>query len=157
MKKTLPFLFLAFTALFACKDKDPKCTPLPDNVEYLIFGHHSCFCYTCCNAGFKLSGMNLYKGTRTDVADEYAFENAPLTMAQYESAKKLVDELPNELLDENGKSYGCGGCADQPVYYIEFKKNGTVYKWWIDSQTDGFPDYVKTYSATIGTVLNGLQ
>lgn len=155
MKKTL-FLLFVFTAVFACKKND-NCTPSPnDNIEYLIFGHSSCFCFDCCKIGYKIAGAELFKGEK-DQQGVYVFETAPQDAAKYATAKKILDELPNELLAENGKTWGCNGCADQPVYYVELKKGGTVYHWNIDSQTDGFPDYVKDYSAKLGDVLNQLQ
>jgi len=154
MKKTL-FLLFVLTAVSACKKND-NCTPSPDNIEYLIFGHSSCFCFECCKTGYKIAGTELYKGEK-DNQGAYVFETAPQDAAKYATAKKLLDELPNELLAENGKTWGCAGCADQPVYYVELKKGGTVYHWIIDSQTDGFPDYVKSYSAKLGDILNQLQ
>lgn len=155
MKKTLFLLLFVLTAVFACKKND-NCTPSPDNIEYLIFGHSSCFCFECCKTGYKIAGTELYKGEK-DNQGAYVFETAPQDAAKYAAAKKILDEFPNELLAENGKTWGCAGCADQPVYYVELKKGGAVYHWIIDSQTGGFPDYVKSYSTKLGDVLNQLQ
>lgn len=154
MKHAL-LLLLLVAIIFSCKKNEP-CTPTPDNIEYLIFGHSSCFCWDCCKTGYKIAGGELYKGEK-DNQGKYVFETAPQDAAKYQTAKKLLDEFPDELLAENGKEYGCLGCADQPVYYVEMKKGGKVYHWTIDSVTDGFPDYVKEYSALLGDVLNQLQ
>lgn len=154
MKKML-FLLLALTIIGACK-KDNNCTPSSGNVEYLIFGYSSCFCLDCCKAGYKIAGTDMFYGEKNNQG-AYIFQSTPLTADKYDLAKKLRDELPAELLNENGKTYACGGCADQPVYYVEMKKDNVTYHWQIDSQTDGFPDYVKTYSAKISDVLYQLQ
>ncbi len=154
MKKIL-FLLFTVTALFSCK-KDNNTTVTPQNVDYLIIGNSTCFCYDCCKTGYKIAGEQLYQGERSE-PDVYVFENAPLPAAKYAIAKVLLDEFPEQLLGQNGESWGCGGCADQPVFYVELKKDGVVYKWHIDSVTDGFPDHVKAYSAHLSEVMNQLQ
>ena len=144
---------IAVSTLFSCHKKDCSVTPKPD---YLIFGYSSCFCIQCCQFGYKIAGADLFKGEK-DSQGTYVFETAPLDMAKYAIAKPLLDEFPDELLAENGKTYGCNGCFDQPVYYVEMKKGDTIYHWQIDSQTNGFPDYVKDYSAKLSDVLGKLQ
>lgn len=155
MKKTL-FLLLLLATVFSCKKND-NCTPQPEEtIEYLIFGQSSCFCWECCKTGYKIAGDKLYKGEKDDQG-KYAFETTPLDSAKYQIAKKVLDEFPDELLPDNGKTFGCNGCADQPVYYVELKKGGKVYFWNLDSVTDGFPQYVKDYSALLGEAMAQLQ
>lgn len=154
MKKVL-ILFLLPLVLFSCK-KDKDCTVPDQSTDYLVFGYASCFCLDCCKTGYKIADEALYKGER-NTNGIFLFEANPVEVSKYELAKVLRDEFPAELLAENGKLFGCGGCADQPVYYVEMKKGGVMYHWQIDSQTDGFPDYVKIYSVKLGDVLTGLQ
>lgn len=152
MKKTL-FLLMAISFLAAChKEDDSK------NLEnnYLIFGYFSCFCNDCCNDAYKIAGGQLFQGVKT-AQQTFEFEPQPMDGSKYEVAKKLLDELPAGLLDHNGELLGCGGCLDQPVYYVELKQDGVVYHWKIDSDISGLPDYVQNYGALLTDILDHLQ
>jgi hypothetical protein len=151
MKKAL-LLLLAITALFSCRKNDDQ---EPLEADYLIFGYFSCFCTDCCNDGYKITDGELFKGEKI-AQKQYQFEATPLDASKYEAAKKLIDELPDGLFADNGKMLGCGGCLDQPVYYVEYKKDGIVYHWMIDSTMD-LPDYLKDYAGSITEVLNDLK
>ena len=151
MKKALLLLF-AITTLFSCKKEvDPKSLE-PD---YLFFGYFSCFCTDCCNDGYKITDGELFKGEKI-AQKQYQFESTPLDASKYEAAKKLIDELPAGLFADNGELLGCGGCLDQPVYYVEYKKDGIVYHWMTDSTMD-LPDYVKNYAQLLTNVLDDLK
>ncbi|MCC6462743.1 MAG: hypothetical protein IT260_19910 [Saprospiraceae bacterium] len=153
--KHVILLLLSFVVFFSCK-KNCDCVPPPTTADYLIVGYSSCFCENCCTTAYKLADGKLYLGERTE-PDKYTFQSTALDPAKYNQAKVLLDEFPSELLDENNAMYGCGGCADQPVFYVEMKKDGQVYSWHIDSITDGFPDYVKAYSKHLSDVFAQLQ
>ncbi|HNM27411.1 MAG TPA: hypothetical protein PKL15_18335 [Saprospiraceae bacterium] len=155
MKHALLLLF-AFVAFFSCTKKECDCVPPPGQVDYLIIGYSSCFCVDCCTTGYKLTDGKIYLGERTE-PDKYTFQTTALDQAKYDQTKVLIDEFPTQLLGENNAFYGCGGCADQPVYYVEMKKNGQVYSWHIDSVTNGFPDYVKEYAQKLSDAFGKLQ
>ena len=65
--------------------------------------------------------------------------------------------MPAELLSENGKQFGCGGCLDQPEYYVELKQGDSLYSWRIDWDTSRLPDYLKHYSDEIRDVMHQLK
>ncbi len=151
MKKAL-LLLLVVTSMFSCKKEVDKASL---EADYLIFGYFSCFCTDCCNDGYKITDGELFKGEKI-AQKQYQFESTPLDASKYEAAKKLIDELPDGLFADTGKLLGCGGCLDQPVYYVEYKKDGIVYHWRIDSTMD-LPDYVKNYAGSITEVMNELR
>ena len=153
MKNALLLLTLA-ALTFSCHRETEEVIP---EADYLIFGYHVCFCDNCCTTGYKIREGNLFKGEKADLQAPYKFDSTPLEASKYELAKKLLEDLPTELLNENGQLFGCGGCLDQPVYYVELKKDDVVYKWQIDSRIADLPAYLQDYGNDLGEVLLDLQ
>lgn len=153
MKKSLVLLALTLFALSCHREnEDPPAEP-----DYLIFGYYTCFCENCCTTGYKISGDQLFKGEKVSYLPPYNFDSTPLEAAKYERAKQLLDDLPAQLLNNNYQAFGCGGCRDLPVYYLEVQRDGFVYKWQIDDDPTGLPAYLLNYSALLGEILREFQ
>lgn len=148
-------LLLALVALtFSChKETDD----VKAEADYLVFGYSLCFCDNCCNTGYKISEGNLFKGEKAHLQAPYQFESTPQEPAKYELAKKLWEELPDELLNQNNQLFGCGGCLDQPVFYVEMKQGDVLYRWKIDSKENELPAYLQGYAKSLSDILLALQ
>ena len=113
--------------------------------DYLIFGQFYGFCIgETCIETFKLTDQNLYE----DTLDDYFAENqmfVRISDDKFEQVKDLMDDFPNELLNDNESVFGCPDCADGGGLYIEYSKNGVVKSWRIYKRKADVPEYLHDF------------
>ena len=113
--------------------------------DYLIFGQFYGFCMgETCIETFKLTEQHLYE----DTLDDYFAENqmfVRMSDDKFEQVKDLMDDFPNELLNDNESVFGCPDCADGGGLYIEYSKNGVVKSWRIDKRKADVPEYLHDF------------
>ena len=86
---------------------------------------------------------------------------------EYNKAKTVLQTFPSELSIEDSKTYGCPGCADGGMLFIQRKEKGkTVKTYRIDdaifnrntsTANEPFPAYLYNYAKDFGTLINDLK
>ena len=123
---------------------------VPDDETYLIFG---IFCGECagteCVNIFHLSSVGIWE----DQNDFYPgagfsgqkFDFVELPQEKFELVRDFSDEFPRALLDETENQFGCPDCGDQCGYYVEWKDDGEIRSWTIDTDKDKIPSYLHDF------------
>lgn len=137
--KHILFLFLAI-ALWAC-EKDPVDDCLCTSADYIVFGrfYGKCIgegCVEIFKVDFKDESLieettNKYPGDGF-----YLFEETvALPNSKYDEVKDLVNEFPQELLDETSTVLGVPDGGDWGGVYVEIKTK-TIHKYFLLDQND---------------------
>ena len=127
--------------------------------EFLIFGSFHGFCVGNCTAIYKIENGELYEDNiDRAILDELSFKAAPLPRAQYNIAKDLLLNIPDELLMTNEETIGCPDCYDQGGYYVSLKSGDGFRSYRIDTHLDAkeYPAIVN-YTERILEVLSLLE
>ena len=147
MTRLLTGVLLAVIFISACKkaDKDE-----PFSGDYLIFGHFYGECIgEGCVETYKLTDTKLYEDTNDNYSGAEPFSFVELTDAQFDKVRDLVDDFPQELLDEEEGVFGCPDCADQGGLLIKYAKSGNIKTWRIDQNKEGVPAYLHGFMNSV--------
>jgi hypothetical protein len=95
--------------------------------------------------------------------ENYVFSGYQLAESEYNKVKSVMAEFPNELSKEESKTFGCPGCADGGMLFLQYKEKGqNVKNWRIDDavfyrETDvvnqPFPTYLSKFGQSLGKVI----
>lgn len=170
--KALLFCNLILITLFtACKTdiSGDNITPESSISEYLLFGRVGLGWGCNSPAIYKLQDGKLYadtSGIYCKTKETYTFKGSVLSDAQYQLAKDLSTSFPSDLTSQASQTFGCPGCADGGMIYIQKKaSNGTLKTWLIDDSIltpdpagidKTFPVYLINYTQQITTILETL-
>lgn len=145
MKKLYGFLIAALViSISACSDDDANDVDPTSTDVVLLFGQFNGFCGgEGCIEIFKLEGTTLSEDTN----DNYpTIDTAPydgdfvaLAPEKYDLVKTIINEIPEQLLDESNQVFGCPDCADQGGYYLEYIKDGVHQYWLFDADVANNP------------------
>lgn len=124
----------------------------------LVFGEAYGFCGGDCAHFYKLEDNKLY----ADVENRYSeslpdFSAVPLEEAKFNTAKSLLNNFPEYLLNNPNKTFGCPDCADQGGIHLYYKEKGEVMFWHIDTFEDNQPQEIRTYIMQVRTILDQLE
>jgi len=148
------YCLLLIVSLFSCNKTE---TEKADN--QLIFGYAYPFCSGNCFVIHRLTTDALFADDCDYCKFEaIAFQKTPLPDKLHEIARKLLDQIPAVLYDLEGeKTFGCPGCADGIIYYLELERDNVkhVYKW--DDKYEGMPDEVKIYFTQVVETIEQLK
>ncbi len=138
-----------------------SCTKDPIRLEeeqFLIFGTYSSFCLGNCTSLFKLENGQVFADDLSVFypGEELKFEEVALSDAKYQLSIKAFEDLPENLLAGNEKSFGCPGCLDQDVIFLRYYDGMEVREWQLDTDPDVLPDYLKDYSQEIVEIVKAL-
>ncbi len=169
--KTLLYSLLLITLFSACNTdiSEDNVTPESSTSEYLLFGRVGLGWGCSSPAIYKLQDGKLYvdtSGTYCKTRETYTFKGTVLSDAQYQLAKDLSTSFPSDLNSQASQTFGCPGCADGGMIYIQKKaSNGTLKTWLIDDSIltpdpagidNTFPVYLINYTQKIYTILETL-
>jgi hypothetical protein len=153
--KSLLLCFMTITFLSCDCDKD---NAFPELYEHFIFGSYACECVGQCAWLYQISNEELVMGEGAFCEpDNYTYHGASLSQDKFAIARRLIDEFPGELLENNEDRFGCPDCHDQGGYYIELSTIGSTRKWSIDTDVDDLPEFLLDYQKTIHDVLIALN
>ncbi len=160
MKKYI-FSILLPTILGAMACQKEEVNIKPD--EYLVFGYIGIGWKCKVLAIHMIADGKLYTDTSNVYCkdqEKYSFSGYQLSDNEYNKVKNLVAQFPAELLKEGTKTFGCPGCADGGMLYIQRKEKGKdVQTWRIDDSifyrdtdvnNDKFPAYLLLYGRALG-------
>jgi len=141
MNKYISLVFLlSLIGMSSCHKDDDI---LQNEEDYLIFGKFYGFCFgETCIETFKLTSSGLYEDTLDHyrATDGFDFVSLPSTM--FLLVKDLTEEIPEALLNEEDKTFGCPDCYDQGGIFIQISKKDKLQTWFIDMDKKGTPDYL---------------
>jgi hypothetical protein len=111
--------------------------------DYLIFGKFYGFCggETCIET-YKLTSSTLYEDTKDAYRAIDGFEFVPLSTAKFLLVKDISADIPDALMKEDDKTFGCPDCYDQGGIFIQISKKEVVHSWFIDMTKRDVPDYL---------------
>ena len=135
-------LFFGASVFFGCSEDELQ--PVQLSNDYLIFGEHDSECWgEGCTRIFALTRENLYydKNRSWDLSNTN-FEKVDDEI--FAQVKDLLDEFPEELLQENEEFIYCNGQCDFGWSIIQYSKDGNVKSWKIGFDT---PEYLSEFIA----------
>ena len=148
-----PILIIFSLILFLqCEDR------LSEDGSYFIFGKYNGFCIEMCSQLYKYEDGNLYQDDMNTVLDELelSFKESPVNQVDIGKVEKLLDDLPNELLDSENATFGCPGCLDQDIILVQYYNGDELKAWRLDSFTENMPENIAIYANRILDLLEGL-
>jgi len=78
----------------------------------------------------------------------------PLGALKFNTAQKLILDLPSFLLQHPNQDFLCSGCADQPGIFIRCSIAGTIYQWSIDDVPETIPNELRGYVNEVISISN---
>lgn len=130
----------------------------PVDETILIFGIYYGFCAGNCTHIYKLEDGELYQDNVDHLnPEQLTFELSPLPEEDYISAKVVLENFPEKLLDEEEDYIGLPDAHDQGGYYIEYRKEDIHRFWRIDTVDSRIPAYLANYMDLVQSVVNQLK
>jgi hypothetical protein len=154
MKQLIVFLSILL-AFSNCK-KD-KSSTVALNTDYFAFGTAYGFCAGNCATFFLIKENVLYPDSMDKLTSPLLFNNKPMSEEKLILASKLKDNFPKYLLDNPNSVIGCPDCHDQGGIYIELRKEGTLLKWSIDTDSSQQPIVIRSYIQSVADCINNLK
>lgn len=153
--KSLRLLLLPFMLFLGSCDNKP---PQPAKAETLVFGTYYGMCAGNCVNIYQLTGTSLSKDDSADypaLGVNYSFSvKSVLPPSKYNMAKKLLYDIPAELLTIGDKTYGCPDCHDQGGLYIQIKSGPAIMRYMIDfDNTNDQSSEVIAYKKKVADVI----
>ena len=141
MKYLLVTLF-SCVLFFAC-DKDEK---ISDDV--FTFGAYAGECFGNCATLYQLTETELFADNveyfNLDF-EELEFSSIPMEDSKFQLAKDFYNEIPTELSESDSNTFGTPDAYDQGGYFMAITGPDTFKTWYIDTNKEVLPDYLKTY------------
>ena len=170
MKKThFIIIFLSGLGVIACRKADIDTggfSKKPISDDYLVFGQVGLGWGCRVSALFMISERKLYADTTNNFCkdqENYRFSGYQLSDNEYNKVKDLIAQFPAELSKEGTKTFGCPGCADGGMLFLQRKDKGQEVKSWridetifyrdTDVTNKPFPAYLLPYGKAFGKVL----
>lgn len=177
MKKLIYLIvFLSILGAIACQKNSVSPTTSPQNIsaesldDYVVFGYVGLGWGCRANVIYMISNEKLYADTSKVFCknqENYQFSGFQLPDNEYNKSKIVLQTFPTELSKEESKTFGCPGCADGGMLFIQRKEKGKAVKMYrIDdnifirsasTQNDPFPTFLYNYVKDFGTIISSLK
>lgn len=177
MKKLIYLIiFLLSLGTIACQKDSIEKIASTQNVkaesleDYIVFGYVGLGWGCRTNALYLISNEKLYSDTSKVFCknqENYQFSGFQLPDNEYNKAKNILQTFPSELSIEGSKTFGCPGCADGGMLFIQRKEKGKALKTYrIDDaifrsknsvSNEPFPEYLYNYAKDFGTLISDLK
>jgi hypothetical protein len=138
--------------------------------DYVVFGYVGLGWGCRANVLYMISNEKLYADTSKVFCknqENYPFSGFQLPDNEHSKAKIILQTFPTELSNEESKTFGCPGCADGGMLFIQRKEKGKAIKMYrIDDAifrsknsvtNEPFPAYLYNYAKDFGTLINSLK
>ncbi|MFC0185177.1 hypothetical protein SAMN04515674_112109 [Pseudarcicella hirudinis] len=138
--------------------------------EYLVFGYVGLGWGCGTEALYLINGNKLYvdtTGAYCQKGNEYVFNGVQLPDSQYVKAKGMVEFFPEAMRSVSGTTFGCPGCADGGMLFLQLKQKGVALKSWrvddsvfyrgTDVLNNAFPEYLPKYGLIAFNVIQSLK
>jgi hypothetical protein len=155
-------LFVLILVLSAC---NTHTWPLPPAQDYIIFGdfHGESMGPKYSNI-YKIEEGQIFKDTTHiyPMRDTYhSWKWVKLQNSMMDLVNDSINNIPSELIAEKSNVIGEPDSHDQGGYYLEIYQNKNFQNlllfWWIDTDINNVPDYLKNYLRTLESVIDSLN
>jgi hypothetical protein len=177
MKKLIYLIvFLSILGTIACQKNSVYPTTSTQNInvesldDYIVFGYVGLGWGCRANVIYMISNEKLYADTTRIFCknqENYQFSGFQLSDNEYNKSKIVLQTFPTELSKEESKTFGCPGCADGGMLFIQRKEKGkTVKTYRIDDNifirsasttNEPFPTFLYNYVKDFGTLIGSLK
>ncbi len=177
MKKLiLSVVFLITLGVFACSRNEVEVLNSSQKVsaealeDYLVFGQVGLGWGCRTSAIYMISNGKLYADTSSVFCkdqEQYQFSGFKLPDSEYEKVKTILNEYPTELSSLESQTFGCPGCADGGMLFLQRKEKGKAVKSWriddsifyrdTDVMNRPFPRYLVTFGQKLGTLYTSIK
>ena len=177
MKKLILLIaFLSVLGTIACKKEEIDSSISTQTVkaetldDYLVFGYVGIGWGCKANVLYMISDGRLYADSSKVFCknqENYQFSGFQLSDNEYNKVKIAFASFPTALSKEDSKTFGCPGCADGGMLFIQRKEKGkTVKSWRIDDAifrsknsitNEPFPEYLYNYAKDFSVLINSLK
>lgn len=152
--KSFTLVLCAFMFLLSCEKDAFKL----EKDQYLVFGTYNGYCQGNCTWLYKIDHKRLFADDMSTFVpgEDLKFEENALSKEKYDMAYEAFDKLPEELQETMDVSFGCPGCVDQDIIYLEYFDGADLYEWVVDTEKDALPKYLQEYAGKILEVVQEL-
>ena len=177
MKKLILWIvFLSVLGTIACQKEEIGLSVSSQTVkaetldDYLVFGYVGIGWGCKTNVLYMISEGKLYADSSKVFCknmQNYQFLGFQLSDNEYNKAKIAVASFPTELSKEDSKTFGCPGCADGGMLFIQRKEKGKTLRTWIiddaifrsknSTTNEPFPEYLYNYAKDFSVLINDLK
>ena len=161
---SLIFTILTALNISSCQFLDFPAIPseIPEEERTLIFGTYYGFCFGDCADIYKIESGKIFADREIDnfylVRDEeLPFESDPRPEEDYDVAETLLESFPNRLFDEEEETLGIPDAHDQGGIYLEIRTPDRTQRWFLDTQTDRLPEYLRDYAQKVLEIVRELE
>jgi hypothetical protein len=163
---------LSVLSIKSCKNQEDNLieSALVKPDDYLVFGYIGLGRRCGAEVIYKIQDGKLYADTTKSFCkdqESYQFSGYQLPVSEYNKAKIFVNKFPVELTKESSKTFGCPGCADGGMFFIQFKMSGQEQKTWRiddavfrsdnDVLNQPFPAYLAKYGQAVANVFSEIK
>jgi len=144
----------------------PSTSKAQEKVDNIIFGIYCGHCSDHCATLYSYSredSTTLY----VDSTDSYfRRHDSPIVCRtpvhdrdKIQWVRHLIEDVPDDLLygTERSRTFGCPDCSDACGIYVEFMHHQIKYRFYIDTQTSGFSEGMKSFAEEVKTVTGQLK
>lgn len=177
MKKLiLSIVFLITLGVFACSRNEVEVLNSSQKVsakaleDYLVFGQVGLGWGCRASAIYMINEGKLYADTSNVFCkdqEQYQFSGFKLPDSEYEKVKTILNEYPTELSSLESRTFGCPGCADGGMLFLQRKEKGKAVKSWriddsifyreTDVTNQPFPKYLSVFGQKLGTLYTSIK
>lgn len=177
MKKFIYLIiFLSGLGVIACQKSTVKPNDSTQNIsaesldDYIVFSYVGLGWGCRANVIYMISNEKLYADTSKifcKTQDNYQFLGYQLSDNEYVKSKTILQNFPSELSKGDSKTFGCPGCADGGMLFMQRKEKGkTLKSWRIDdaifrsknsTTNEPFPEYLHNYAKDFSTLISSLK
>ncbi len=169
-------VFLSGLGTIACQKENVESLVSTQNInaenldDYIVFGYIGIGWGCRANVLYMISNEKLYADTSKVFCKSqgnYQFSGFQLSDNEYNKAKVIAQTFPSELLKEESKIFGCPGCADGGMLFIQRKEKGiamniyriddAIFRSKNSTSNEPFPAYLYNYAKDFGTLINSLK
>jgi hypothetical protein len=142
--KSILFTSLALIFIFAissCRKKDnPKRYATADSMTMRYNGG---FMPVADIRVYSLANSTVLEDTSTPPDNVYDID---LGQGKYNDAAYILNEIPGQLLKENGEQYSTDKLPDAGGVQLTAYINGVAYTWYFSEYTDEMPEYARVFA-----------
>ena len=166
--KLIAIVAISFIVFFSCKKENiEKETENPIDQSYIVFGEYYGNCFWIlegknpCVTMFKWNGDSLIE----DMNPTYPSGKKPYEgfspakhLSCIDSIKKLIEQIPIELLSEKETVIGQPDATDGGAWYVEIKdKSGNRHFYLIDKFKNRIPAYLRPFVDELDETIKALK
>ncbi len=103
---------------------------------------------------YSLANGTVLEDTSTPPDNIYDID---LGQEKYSGAAHILNEIPGQLLKENGEQYGTGKYPDAGGVQLTAYIKGVAYTWYFSDYTEEMPEYARLFADKLFSIKQTLK